>query len=80
MKNKTFHQDFEGKSQMFENIKQKLSEPTGDIELDALRAQFLEKIQEIKEAHQDGDSEKIDELRQELKDLRSQIIEARKTQ
>jgi hypothetical protein len=81
MKNKAaFYQDSEGKSKRFEKLEQKLSESTGNTEIDALRAQFLEKIYEVKEAHQNGNSEKVDELRQELKDLRSQIVEIRKTQ
>ena len=50
-------------------------EPTGNEELDALRAEFVEKMQEIKQAHADGDFDKVKELAAELEDLRNQIIE-----
>ena len=50
-------------------------EPTGNEELDALRAEFGEKIQELKEVHDSGDFDKVQELRDELKDIRHQIVE-----
>jgi len=60
-----------------EKLKQKFSEPTGNEELDDLQTQFLEKIQGLKEAHKEGDSDKVQELRKELGDLREQLIDLR---
>jgi hypothetical protein len=60
-----------------ERLEERFSEPTGNEELDDLQTQFLEKIRELKEAHEEGDSDKVQELRKELKDLREQLIELR---
>ncbi len=54
---------------------QKLSKSTGGIEYDALSAQFAEKTQELRIANANGDSDKVAELQDELKDLRNQINE-----
>ncbi len=54
---------------------QKLSKSTGGTEYDALSAQFAEKTQELRIANANGDSEKVAELQDELKDLRNQIAE-----
>ena len=55
----------------------KFSESTGDPELDALRAQFVEKIQELQDARIKGDSDRVQELRDGLKVLRNQINDLR---
>ncbi len=60
-----------------ERLEEKFSEPTGNEELDELGAQIVEKIQELKESHEEGDSDKVQELRQELKDLMQQLRELR---
>ena len=44
-----------------------------DLDVDAARAIFVEKLQELRKAIQDGDSEKASELRDELKDLRGEL-------
>ena len=54
---------------------QKLSKSTGSAEYDALSAQFAEKTQELRIANANGDSDKVAELQDELKDLRNQIVE-----
>jgi len=54
---------------------QKLSKSTGSVEYDALSGQFAEKTQELKIANANGDSDKVAELQDELKDLRNQIVE-----
>ena len=54
---------------------QKLSKSTGSAEYDALSAQFAEKTQELRIANANGDSDKVAELQDELKDLRNQIAE-----
>jgi len=54
---------------------QKLSKSTGGVEFDALSGQFAEKTQELTIANANGDSDKVAELQDELKDLRNQINE-----
>lgn len=58
-----------------ERLEEKFSEPTGDEEIDELGSQLVEKIGEIKEAHEEGDSDRVQELRQEIKDLLQQLRE-----
>ena len=58
-----------------EKSEQKLSKSTGSAEYDALSAQFAEKTQELRIANANGDSDKVAELQDELKDLRNQIAE-----
>ena len=52
---------------------ERLSQPTGDADIDAARSTFVEKLQELKAALESGDSERASELRDELKDLRSEL-------
>ncbi len=54
---------------------QKLSKSTGNVEYDALSGQFAEKTMELSIANANGDSDKVAELQDELKDLRNQIAE-----
>ncbi len=54
---------------------QKLSKSTGSAEYDALSAQFAEKTMELRIANANGDSDKVAELQDELKDFRNQIAE-----
>jgi len=60
-------------AQKSEKMMQKFSEQTGDADVDAARATFVEKLQELKAALESGDSESASELRDELKDLRSEL-------
>ncbi len=69
--------DGDGMANKIERLEERFSEPTGNEELDDLQTQFLEKIRELKEAHEEGDSDIVQELRKELKDLREQLIELR---
>jgi uncharacterized membrane protein (DUF106 family) len=62
---------------MIDKLLQKFSEPTGDEEVDELGEQLVEKIGELKEAHEEGDSDKVQELRQEIKNLMQQLRELR---
>ncbi|WP_420545509.1 hypothetical protein [Nitrosopumilus sp.] len=52
---------------------ERFSHPTGDAEIDAVRATFVEKLQELKEALDSGDSQRASEIREELQDLRSEL-------
>jgi len=54
---------------------QNQSKSTVSAEYDALSAQFAEKTQELSIANANGDSDKVAELQDELKDLRNQIVE-----
>ncbi len=45
------------------------SKSTGSTEYDALSVQFAEKTQELRIANANGDSDKVAELQDELKDL-----------
>ena len=65
----------ESASASSEKSEQKLSKSTGSAEYDALTAQFAEKTQELRIANANGDSDKVAELQDELKDLRNQIVE-----
>jgi hypothetical protein len=69
--------DGDGMAKKIERLEERFSEPTGNEELDELQTQFFEKIQELKDAHEEGDSDKVQELRKELKELREQLIELR---
>ncbi len=60
-------------SNKIDRLEEKISESSGNADIDAARATFVEKLQELRQAIQDGDTEKISELRKELKDLRSEL-------
>lgn len=60
-------------SNKIDRLEEKFSESSGDAEIDAARATFVEKLQELRQALEDGDSERASELREELKDLRSEL-------
>jgi len=62
-----------GKSANMAQKLEKLSQPTGDADVDATRATFVENLQELKAALDSGDFESASELRDELKDLRSEL-------
>jgi len=68
-----FNQYGEKRADKIDKIQQRLSEPTGDADVDAARTTFVEKLQELKAALESGDSERASELRDELKDLRSEL-------
>ena len=77
--------DEEGQKAMIAEHKEKFKKHT-DVtkhgmtgmsgEYDASKhAEFIEKIQELKQAHANGDFDKVKELSAELQDLRNQIVE-----
>jgi len=68
-----FNQYGEKRADKMDKIQQRLSEPTGDADVDAVRSTFLEKLQELRAALESGDSERASELRDELRDLRSEL-------
>lgn len=79
MKDRKYHHDdasYSDKTGKWE----KFAQPTGNAELDSLRAQFADKIQELKEAMVNGDSDRVQELHDELSDLKNQINDLRNSQ
>ena len=68
-----FSHDDKNRAYMIDKIQEKFSEPTGDTDVDAARSAFVEKLQELKVAFENEDSERAFELRDELKDLRSEL-------
>lgn len=70
--NGKFNHDSDRHANMAQKL-EKLSQPTGDADVDAARDTFVEKLQELKAALDNGDSERASELRDELKDLRSEL-------
>jgi len=70
--NGKFNHDSNRHANMAQKL-EKLSQPTGDTDVDAARDTFVEKLQELKAALDNGDSERASELRDELKDLRSEL-------
>lgn len=60
-------------SNKIEKFEKRLSQSSGDADIDSARAAFVEKLQELKTALESGDSERVSELRDELKDLRSEL-------
>ena len=73
MKDKAYRHDGAMSEKKLAKLEQKLAEPTGDADLDAAHAEFLNKIQELRNAIASGDSEKAQELAKELKELRNQF-------
>lgn len=60
-------------SKKIDRLEEKISKSSGNVDFDDLRTTFLEKFQELRKAMQDGDSDRVSELREELKDIRSEL-------
>ncbi len=56
-------------------VEQTNADVVSAAEYDALNAQVAEKTTELRMAHLNGDSDKVAELQDELKDIRNQIVE-----
>ena len=56
-----------------DRLEDRFSESSGDTDIDTARTAFLEKLQELRAALESGDSDRVSELRDELKDLRSEL-------
>ena len=57
-----------------EKFQQKFSEPTGDAEVDAARAQFLDLLQQLGDAYANGDYEAAKSIREQLKELKQTVF------
>ena len=59
-------------------IEQKLAIVTGNVDLDATKAQFVELLKQLQEAISEGDDTQADSLREQLRDIRNQMIDLKK--
>jgi hypothetical protein len=55
---------------MFEQFKQKFSEPTGDPTVDAARAHYLDLMQQLMDAKKNGDNDTANSIKSQLQELR----------
>ncbi|WP_179372314.1 hypothetical protein [Nitrosopumilus ureiphilus] len=65
------------KTAKFEKFQQKFSEPTGDAEVDAARAQFLDLMQQLRDAYENGDTETAQSIKDQLHELKSSFLNMR---
>jgi hypothetical protein len=77
---KTFdHSEMKGKmhgdkTAKFEKFQQKFSEPTGDADVDAARAKFLDLTQQLRDAIKNGDTDAAQAIKQQLKELKPSLF------
>ncbi len=57
-----------------EKFQQKFAEPTGDVDVDAARAQFLDLLQQLRDAHTNGDSDTAKSIKEQLKELKQTVF------
>lgn len=69
--NEKMHGD---KNAMFEKFQQKFTEPTGDADVDAARAQFLDLLQQLRDAYTNGDTETAKSIHDQLKELKQTVF------
>ena len=58
----------------FEQFKQKFSEPTGNADVDAARAQFLDLKQQLHDAIKNGDTATAQDIKKQLQELRPSLF------
>jgi len=58
----------------FEKFQQKFSEPTGDAEVDAARAHFLDLMQQLQDAYNNGDTDTANSIKDQLKELKQTVF------
>jgi len=61
----------------FEKFQQKFSEPTGDVEVDAAHAQFLDLMQQLRDAYKNGDTDTAQSIKDQLHELKSSFLNMR---
>lgn len=61
-----------------DRISEKLETPSDNPDKDALKAQFLDVLTQLRDAIGDGDRDTAKDLREQLKDLRSQLTDMRR--
>ena len=50
---------------------------SGNPEYDGLKSQFMDVLQELRDAHRNGEQQQVDDLRDQLADIREQLLEMR---
>jgi len=65
------------KMEKYEKFQQKFSEPTGNAEIDAARAHFLDLTQQLRDAIKNGDTETAQSLKKQLEELRPSFLNMR---
>ncbi|MCV0373441.1 MAG: hypothetical protein K5793_07810 [Nitrosarchaeum sp.] len=68
------HGDMTAKAEKFH---QKFSESTGDADVDAVRAQFLDLMQQLRDAYQSGDEESAKAIKEQLYELKQAFLDMR---
>ena len=56
-------------TQFFEGFEEDYFQPTGDVENDALRAEFLDLMQQLKDAQDENDPQKVEQVRLQIQEL-----------
>lgn len=80
---KTFdHSEMKGKMygdkmEKFEKFQQKFSEPTGNADVDAAGANFLDLTQQLRDAIKNGDTETAQSLKKQLEEIRPSFLNMR---
>lgn len=65
------------KMEKFEKFQQKFSEPTGNADVDAARAHFLDLTQQLRDAIKNGDTETGQSIKKQLEELRPSFLNMR---
>ena len=59
----------------FEEFNEDDLRPTGNAEYDALQAEFIGLMKQLKAAHDDGDSQKVDLIKQQMRELYTESVQ-----
>ena len=65
------------KNAKFDRLQERFSQPTGDPDVDAARAQFLDLMQQLREAYSNGDTETVESLKEQLSELKQTFLDVR---
>ena len=65
------------KNAKFDRLQERFSQPTGDAEVDAARAQFLDLMQQLRDAYSSGDTETAESLKGQLSELKQTFLDVR---
>ena len=62
------------KTAKFEKFQQKFSESTGNADVDAARAQFLDLMQQLRDAYNNGDTDAAKSIKDQIKELKQSVF------
>ena len=63
------------KMEKFGKFQQKFSEPTGNADVDAARAHFLDLMQQLRDAYKNGDTDAAESIKDQLHDLKQTFLD-----